>query len=119
MFMNICTAFNLPTLDGKLCEIAITDECIDLFPHAFMGTMEDAGESLRVASEQEKEAIEYLEKLGVEREGWSRDSGGTGLMMWWNVVKEKYNKEEMEKKIKEVYEKLCKSGLEETTPTAA
>lgn len=71
--------FALPLSDGTICEIGIMVECetfVDLFPAGFR--LPNVGDPKK----QEAEAIEYLEKKGLIKEVWYRDSGGTGLMQW-------------------------------------
>lgn len=139
--MSIYTAFILPTSDGKSCEIGITLEeeadgysGIDLFPEGLKreyvskeGTKEiaeEAGEHLKSARLQEKEAEKYLkEQCGLVEGEWYRDNGGTGLMMWVVYKKEKDEDRPMDEVVmkaqcREVLEKLRKSGLRETEMTA-
>lgn len=77
--MGFNKAFALLLSDGTICEIGIMVELemfVDLFPAGLR--LPNIGDPKK----QEAEAIEYLEKKGLIKEVWHRDSGGTGLMQW-------------------------------------
>lgn len=77
--MGFNKAFALLLSDGTICEIGIMVELemfVDLFPAGLR--LPNIGDPKK----QEAEAIKYLEKKGLIKEVWHRDSGGTGLMIW-------------------------------------